>query len=197
MIIINDKTNETEYNVKTDFKDEITTGEFQEMDNIFSDDSLNPNRKYVNMMPILGLPEPILKRVGSTTLMLFIEQISKPFTKPKLQEEYILNGNVYNLELEGKGKKLQVYISALDQADIEDIFKANDQTIIKTIEVLLKPALEEFGANFDSDEDELIDQEDFINDIKSLPAIDAIAILKSVGTIIEKNFKIFTDENKH
>ena len=188
MIIINDKTNETEYNVKTDFKDEITTGEFQKMNNIFSDDSLNPNRKYVNMMPILGLPEPILKRVGSTTLMLFIKQISKPFTKPKLQEEYILNGNVYNLELEGKGKKLQVYISALDQADIEDIFKANDQTIIKTIEVLLKPVLQE---------DELIDQEDFINDIKSLPAIDAIAILRSVGTIIEKNFKIFTDENKH
>lgn len=179
MLIIEDKHNETEYEIKTSFE-EITVGEFSEATDIFNS-KLNSTRKYIEIMGVFGLPEDIKKRMGSTTLMKFVSELKKPQDKKDIKDEYELKNYSYSVSLKGKKKKKTLDLTALQQADIEDIFLEGKDVIVEILKVLLE-------CKDDNPTDTKIDE-----DIKSMKINEGINFIYEVEQIIQNGMDILGD----
>lgn len=184
MLILEDKTHNTEYKVKTSF-DEITVEEFQKASEIYTNDKIKGStRKYLDIMEVYGLPTEIKNRVGSTTLMNFVREVTRPQTRHKLKESYELDNYTYTVNLTGKGKSKTIDLTALQQADIEEIFLSEEDVIIDTLKVLLLPEGEE------------IDDTKVDSDIRNLSIGDGINFIYEVEKIMENGIKLLEHEVK-
>lgn len=183
MLIIEDKTNKTEYKIKTDFE-EITVEEFQKASDIYTNDEIKGStRKYLDIMEVYGLPTEIKSRIGSTTLMKFVGQVTQPQKHKKIQTEYNLTH--YNYKVSLTKKKLD--LTALQQADIEEIFLSEENVMVETIKVLLEPQLEE---------GETIDHDKVDTDIRTMSIGEGIVFIYEVEKIMENGIKLLEHEIK-
>jgi len=111
-----------EYEIKSRM-DEINISEFDEINNIISDEKMNSTNQRIEMLKKLGLPNEVANNLGYKSLLKISQEVMTEKTDGKIHDVITIDGEEYN-RIGGEDFDL----NAGQVARIEEALKHDDRT---------------------------------------------------------------------
>jgi len=120
MIVV--KLEGKEYEIKNRM-DEISISEFDEINNIISDEKMNSTNQRIEMLKKLGLPNEVVNKLGYKSLLKISQEVMTEKTDGKIHDVIVIDGEEY-YRIGGEDLDL----NAGQVAKIEEALKHDDRT---------------------------------------------------------------------